>query len=35
MAGDGDTPAPMLGRATAVLEKLGGSWKIAVLHFSR
>lgn len=35
MAGDGDTPAPALGRGTAVLEKLDGSWKIAVLHFSR
>ena len=35
MAGTADTPAPVLGRGTAVLEKLEGTWKIAVLHFSK
>ena len=35
MSGAGDGPAPVLGRATAVLEKLGEGWLIAHLHFSR
>ena len=35
MAGPADTPAPVLGRATAVLEKLDGQWKIVALHFSK
>jgi ketosteroid isomerase-like protein len=35
MAGTAETPAPVLGRATAVLEKLEGQWKIVALHFSK
>jgi len=35
MSGSGETPAPILGRATAVLEKIDGQWMIAHLHFSR
>jgi hypothetical protein len=35
MSGAGDGPAPVLGRATAVLEKIGEGWLIAHLHFSR
>ena len=35
MAGTGDTPPPLLGRATAVLEKLEGQWRIVALHFSK
>jgi len=35
MSSTGDGPAPALGRASAVLEKVDGSWKIAHLHFSR
>ena len=35
MSGSGETPAPVLGRASAVLEKIGEEWKIAHLHFSR
>ena len=35
MAGTADTPPPVLGRATAVLEKLDGQWKIVALHFSK
>ena len=35
MSSAGDGPAPALGRASAVLEKIDGSWKIAHLHFSR
>ena len=35
MAGTADTPPPVLGRATAVLERLDGQWKIVALHFSK
>lgn len=35
MSGSGGEPAPVLGRATAVLEKINGQWLIAHLHFSR
>lgn len=34
MSTGGDGPAPMLGRGTAVLEKIDGSWLILHLHFS-
>jgi ketosteroid isomerase-like protein len=35
VSGSGETPAPVLGRGTAVLEKVGDRWLIAHLHFSR
>jgi ketosteroid isomerase-like protein len=35
MSGGTSAPAPTLGRGTAVLEKVGGRWMIAHLHFSR
>ncbi len=35
MSSAGDGPAPVLGRGSAVLEKIDGSWKIAHLHLSR
>jgi ketosteroid isomerase-like protein len=35
IAGTSDTPPPVLGRATAVLEKIDGAWKIVALHFSK
>ena len=35
IAGTAEAPPPVLGRATAVLEKLDGQWKIVALHFSK
>ncbi len=35
MSSAGDGPAPVLGRGSAVLEKIEGSWRIAHLHLSR
>ena len=35
MSSAGDGPAPVLGRGSAVLEKIDGAWKIAHLHMSR
>jgi ketosteroid isomerase-like protein len=35
MAGSGSTPAPILGRASALLQKVNGEWKIVVLHLSK
>jgi len=35
MSGAADGPAPVLGRGTAVLEKIDGQWLIAHLHLSK
>jgi ketosteroid isomerase-like protein len=35
MSSAGDGPAPVLGRGSAVLEKIDGNWRIAHLHLSR
>jgi ketosteroid isomerase-like protein len=35
MAGTSENPPPVLGRGTAILEKLDGQWKIVALHFSK
>jgi ketosteroid isomerase-like protein len=35
MSSAGDGPAPVLGRGSAVLEKMNGDWKIVHLHMSR
>jgi ketosteroid isomerase-like protein len=35
MAGSSDKPEPVLGRATAVLLKVNGEWKITTLHLSQ
>jgi ketosteroid isomerase-like protein len=35
MSTSGDAPAPVLGRASAVLEKIGDRWLITHLHVSR
>jgi ketosteroid isomerase-like protein len=35
MSSAGDGPAPVLGRGSAVLEKIDGTWRIAHLHISR
>jgi len=35
MSTAGDGPAPVLGRGSAVLEKINGNWRIAHLHLSR
>ena len=35
MSSAGNGPAPILGRGSAVLEKIEGQWRIAHLHLSR
>ncbi len=35
MSSAGEGPAPVLGRGSAVLEKIDGRWRIAHLHLSR